>query len=138
MRNLLSSLSLTFALIFSAVVQSALAQNQTLTDSKIEALKTEVARRLANGKERVSVKLRTGTEIKGRITQANASSFTIMLEKAGQQTEVAYGEVAKLTGRGMSKWTKIGLIAGAAVVVVVVIGIVSVRNFDPFENGILR
>ena len=129
---------LAFALILVPLVRTANARPQSLTDiERAEKVKADVTRRIANKKEKVTVKLQSGAEVKGRLTQAGANSFFITDQKSGTQTEIAYSDVAKVKGKGLSKWTKIAIVTGVAVTVVAVIGVISFKNFDPFEHGIL-
>jgi hypothetical protein len=81
--------------------------------------------------------LQNGNEVKGGLAQAGADTFTVTDQKTGKQTSIAYSEVAKVNGRGLSKWTKIGIVVGVAVVVIAVVGLAGFSHFDPFEHGIL-
>ena len=80
-----------------------------------ESTKAEVERRLSKKEERVKVKLRNGSQVKGRITQTSDTSFTLADEKTGSRTDLAYADVLALEGRGMSKTKKIAIGVGIAV-----------------------
>jgi len=54
----------------------------------------------------VKVRLRSGSEVKGRITQSNENGFTVVEEKSGSSTQIAYADVSNVEGRGMSKTKK--------------------------------
>jgi len=54
----------------------------------------------------------------------------------GEQTDVAYSDVAQVKGRGMGTGTKIAIIVGVAAVVIIVAGVISVKNADFFRGGI--
>jgi hypothetical protein len=133
---MLRSFPFVLLLILLPLVRCASAQqlNDTVKADKIRA---EVTRRISSKKERVTVKLQSGNEVKGSLAQAGADTFTVTDPKTGQQTSIAYTEVAKVNGGGLSKWTKIGIVIGVGVVVVAVVAAVSLRHFDPFEHGIL-
>ena len=84
--------------------------------------KTEVVDRFNKKEERVKVKLRNGSEVKGRITQTNDSGFSLTDEKTGSRTDIAYTDVLNVEGRGMSKTKKvaIGVGIGAGVLIAMV------------------
>ena len=101
-------------------------------------IKADVIKRFARKEERVKVKLRSGSEVKGRITQTRDNSFTLTDEKTGNHTDIGYDDVLKLQGRGMSKTKKIAIATAIGVgVFVVVAAIALTRDFDPFKNGIV-
>ena len=80
-----------------------------------ESTKAEVERRLSKKEERVKVKLRNGSQVKGRITQTSDTSFTLADEKTGSRTDLAYADVLDVEGRGMSKTKKIAIGVGIGV-----------------------
>ncbi len=136
MKNELRSISFALFLMFLPLARGVVAQQ--LNDSaKADQVKAEVTKRISSKKERVTIKLQNGNEVKGSLAQAGPDSFTVTDQKTGQQTSIAYGEVAKVKGKGLSKWTKIGIVVGVGVVVVAVVAAVSLSHLDPFENGIL-
>lgn len=136
MENKLKALSLAFILIFAPLAPVVHAQSQIEDVEKTTKIKSEIAKRVGSGKTRVKIKLRDGAELKGRITQAGESSFTATDEKTGKQTDVAYSDVTKVKGRGMSTGLKIGIIGGALVVTLAILVIIAMRDFDPFRGGI--
>ncbi len=99
-------------------------------------VKSQIAKRVTNKKTRVKVKLRNGRELKGRIERANDNGFTITEEKTGKETELAYSEVQKVSGRGLGKGAKFGIAAAIAVGVLAIIVVIALKNFDPFEGGL--
>ena len=136
MKNELRSISCAVLLIISPLVRGVVAQQ--LNDSaRVDRVKTEVTRRISSKKERVTIKMQNGNEVKGSLAQAGRDTFTLTDQKTGQQTAIAYSEVAKVKGKGLSKWTKIGIVIGVGAVVVAVVAAVSISHLDPFENGIL-
>jgi len=131
------ALLLAVALILALLVRTTNAQQQALTDiQRAEKVKADVTRRLASKKDKVTVKLQTGAEVKGQLAQAGANTFLMADQKSGKQTEIAYRDVARLKGKGLSKWAKIAIVTGVAVTVVAVIGVIAVKNIDVFD-GIL-
>jgi small nuclear ribonucleoprotein (snRNP)-like protein len=134
--NRLNLLPLALILILAPLTRLANAQTPP-ADSYAAKVKAEVVKRLANKKTRVKIKLATGEELKGRLEQAEDSSFTITEDKTGRKVETSYGAVAVLKGRGMSTLTKVAIVGGVAVGVLAIAVIVAIRDFDPFEGGIL-
>ena len=134
--NKLMPILLMLALIVFPVPRAALAQQQ-LTEPSIVKLKTDIARRLRDKKTNVTVRLRNGSELKGRITKAADNMFTIK-EKTGSQRDISYADVTKVNGKGLSKGAKFGILTGILAGAVIIGAIVSMKNLDPFENGVLR
>ena len=100
-------------------------------------VKAEVAKRVANKKTKVKVKLRTGEQLKGRIAGADDTGFTVTEDKTNKQIQMPYAEVREVKGRGgLSTPVKIAIIAGIAIGVLAILAIVAVKNFDPFSGGI--
>jgi small nuclear ribonucleoprotein (snRNP)-like protein len=131
----LKSLALTLTLIVVPLAQIARPQSGSL--DKAAKIKSEVAKRLANNKTRVKIKLLSGEEVKGRLERADDSGFTLIEDKTGRKIDLAYNAVDRLKGRGgLSTAAKIGIIAGAAVVVVGVVVYLGIRNTDYFRGGI--
>jgi sRNA-binding regulator protein Hfq len=74
----------TISLLLSFLLTLApLAHGQQLNNEAAEAttVKTEANRRLDKNENRVKIKLRNGSEVKGRITQTAENSFTLTDEK---------------------------------------------------------
>jgi len=109
-----TTLFLALAIVLSSFGPAARAQSTLNAESKTKA---EVVNRLNKKETRVKVKLRNGSEVKGRITQSADNSFTLTDEKSGAKSDIVYTDVLNIEGRGMSK-TKKTLIAvgiGAAI-----------------------
>jgi sRNA-binding regulator protein Hfq len=88
---------------------------QSPNEAETTKVKAEAKRRLDKNENRVKIKLRNGSELKGRITQTAENSFTITDEKTGARSDISYTDVQKLSGRGWSKTAKIAIGVGAAV-----------------------
>ena len=114
MKRTLTTLFLAHALVLSTLGPAARAQSSLNAETKA---KTEVVNRLNKKETRVKVKLRNGSEMKGRITQSSENSFTLTDEKTGNRSDIAYADVVNVEGRGMSKKKKTFIAIGAAVVV---------------------
>ncbi len=131
----LKSLALSLMLVLAPFVQVASVQAQTDAGNAAK-IKAEVAKRLANRKNHVNIDMVNGDKLKGRIEQADDNKFSILQDKTNQKIELSYGDVRKVKGQGLGTGAKIGLIVGAAAVVLAVVVVVAVKNFDPFEGGI--
>jgi sRNA-binding regulator protein Hfq len=114
MKRTLTALFLAHAIVLSTLGPAARAQSSLNAETKA---KTGVVNRLNKQETRVKVKLRNGSEMKGRITQSSENSFTLTDEKTANRTDIAYADVVNVEGRGMSKKKKtfIAIGAGAAV-----------------------
>jgi hypothetical protein len=137
MKSRLSIAGVALLLVLAPLMRVAQAQAQSRDEQNTASIKAAVAKRLANKKSKVKVKLRTGDELKGRIEQADENGFTLTQDKTQKQVQIAYGDVVKVSGRGgLSTAAKIGIIAAIAVGVLAIVVIVALRNFDPFSGGI--
>lgn len=105
---------LAFAIFVSSFGPTARAQSALNTETKAKA---EVVNRLNKKETRVKVKLRNGSEFKGRITQTSENSFTLTDEKTGSKSDIVYADVLNVEGRGMSKTKKVFIAVGAGVAV---------------------
>jgi small nuclear ribonucleoprotein (snRNP)-like protein len=114
MKRTPTTLFLALAIFVSSFGPVARAQSTLNTETKA---KTEVTDRLNKKETRVKVKLRNGSEMKGRITQSGENSFTLTDEKTGNRSDIAYTDVVNVEGRGMSKKKKtfIAIGVGAAI-----------------------
>ena len=111
----LLTLSLVFAIVLTLTGPAA--HGKKKLDQTPDKVKTEVESRLNKKEEHVKVKLRSGSQVKGRITQSSATGFTLVEDKTGSRTEIAYTDVSNVEGRGMSKTKKtlIGVGVGFAI-----------------------
>lgn len=107
---------LTFCLAFAIVLTplGPAVQGKKKTDQTPDKVKAEVESRINKKEEHVKVKMRSGSEVKGRITQSNANGFTVIEDKTGSRTEIAYADVTNVEGRGMSKTKKTMIGVGVA------------------------
>jgi hypothetical protein len=95
---------------------------KTKSDQTPDRVKAEVESRIKKKEEHVKIKLRSGSQVNGRITQPSDTGFTIIDDKTGNRTEIAYADVTNVEGRGMSKTKKtfIGVGIGVGVLIAVV------------------
>jgi hypothetical protein len=132
----LKAIVLALILVVLPLTRTVQGQSQISDVDRAARVKSEVTKRLSNKKTRVKIKLHDGGEVKGRLQQATDDRFTLVEDKTGKQVELAYGAVDKVSGRGMSTLTKVGIGAAVAVGVVAIVVIVALKNFDPFSGGI--
>ncbi len=89
---------------------SVRAQQQDRTDE----IKAKVQTRLEKKKTGVVVEKFDGTKVKGKITGADDTAFTVVDTKTGQSTRITYAEAKKLKGSGWPTSAKIALGVGVA------------------------
>ena len=135
--NKLMPVLLTMVLVLCPVRRAALAQ-QKLTGSSVERIKTEIARRFRDEKTNVTLRLRNGSELKGRITAAAENMFTLKERNTGFKRDINYLDVTKVKGQGLSNGAKFGILTGILAGAVIIGALISLKDFDPFKNGVLR
>ena len=126
MKRTLTTLCLAYALVLSTLGPAARAQSSLNTETKAKA---EVVERLNKKETRVKVKLRNGSEVKGRITQSSDNSFTLTDEKTGSRSDIAYADVVNVEGRGMSKKKKVFIAVGVGAAVFAALVAYAVTHF---------
>ena len=90
---------LLLALILSPVPRAALAQQ--LADPGVVKIKTDITRRLRDKKTDVTVRLRNGSELKGRITETAENRFILKETNKGRQHDLSYADVTQVKGRAV-------------------------------------
>ena len=135
--NKLTRVLLMLALLLTPVTRLAVAQEK-LTGPSVAEIKTMIARRLRDEKTNVTVRLRNGSQLNGRITKAADNMFTLKEKKTGTQRDISYSDVTRVKGKGLSKGAKFGILTGILAGAVIIGVLVNMRNFDPFKNGVLR
>jgi hypothetical protein len=120
MKRRLLTLSLAFAIVLTPLGPAV--HGKKKPDQTPDKVKAEVQSRLDKKEEHVKVKLRSGPEVKGRITQTSDNGFTLIVDKTGSRSEIAYADVSNVEGRGMSKTKKtfIGVGIGVGVFIALV------------------
>ena len=130
------SVLLVVGLVLFSVSRAALGQQQ-LTNFVVK-IKTDVARRIRTEQTLVTVRLRNGSELKGRITQAAENMFTLKEKNSGAHRDIAYEDVTKVKGNGLSKGAKFGILTALVSGAVIIGALISLKRFDPFKDGVLR
>jgi len=126
MKRTLTTLFLALAICVSSFGPAVRAQSTLNTDTKAKA---EVVSRLNKKETRVKVKLRNGSEVKGRITQTSENSFTLTDEKTGNHSDIVYADVLNVEGRGMSKTKKTLIAIGIGAGVVAAMAAYAITHF---------
>ena len=85
--------------------------------------KREVEKRGAGERSRVRVTLRNQDEVKGYISQIGLDSFQITDKKSGEVTMIAYQDVTRVRGGGLSSGAKIAIVTGIGVAVIVIFSV---------------
>ncbi len=109
-----------------AVSANAMVKNDELS---IEKVKRNIDKLGVGEKARATVKLKSGTKLKGYVYQAGENDFVIADAKTGQKTTVAYSDVQQVKGKNLSTGVKIAIgvgIGAAAVIVLMGIAIASI------------
>ena len=119
-----STLLLVAVLVLNSVAVPQTTQTQEASQSA--KVKAEVQRRGIGKKSRVKVRLRNKEEVKGYISKIEGASFEVTDKNTGRATTIPYTDVEKVTGSGLSKGAKIGIIVAVAVGVVAAVLAVSV------------
>ena len=126
MKRAPTTLFLAYAIVLTTFGPAARAQSTLNTETRAKA---EVVERLNKKETRVKVKLRSGSEVKGRITQTGDNSFTLTDEKTGSRSDIAYTDVLNVEGRGMSKKKKAFIAVGVGVAVFAALVAYAVTHF---------
>ena len=126
MKRAPTTLFLAYAIVLTTFGPAARAQSTLTAETKAKA---EVVDRLNKKETRVKVKLRSGSEVKGRITQTGDNSFTLTDEKTGSRSDIAYTDVLNVEGRGMSKKKKAFIAVGVGVAVFAALVAYAVTHF---------
>ena len=119
MKRTVTTLLLAHALVLSTLGPAARAQSSLNAETKARA---EVVQRINKKETHVKIKLRNGSELKGRIAQSSDTGFTLIDDKTGNRSDIAYADVVNVEGRGMSKSKKtliaVGVVVGVAIAVI--------------------
>ncbi len=114
-------LKLVLAAIVSLVLftnGSYIALAQSSDTRKADEIKSHVQERLGKKKTEVKVEKLDGSKVKGKITQADDTSFTVIESKSNQSTVIAYSDTREIKGTGgWPMGAKIGVVVAAGAVI---------------------
>ena len=109
-------LSLTLACL---LAQFALARTAAAAGERearfAEKVKAGIARLGTGADARVEVKLRDKRKLRGYVGEAGAEGFTVVDDKTGAATTVAYPQVKTVKGNNLSEGARIAIVAGIVV-----------------------
>lgn len=115
------SLSLVAWLFGFAALVPAEARVDPSEGPRFAALVRESIGRLGTGPgARVEVRLKDKTRLKGYVAEASEAGFSVVDEKTGAATRVAYPQVQKVKGHNLSTGAKVAIALGAVVTVLVI------------------
>jgi hypothetical protein len=117
-------------LVYSQDLQPAVEQPPASNPQLVEKARMEIQKRGLGEKSRVTVRLRDRTEVKGYISQVEADTFQVTDWKSGQVTTVAYQDVTRIRGGGISTGAKIAIGAGVVAGAMIGLGFLGYRNRD--------
>jgi hypothetical protein len=117
-------------LVYSQDLQPAVEQPPASNPQLVEKARMEIQKRGLGEKSRVTVRLRDRTEVKGYISQIEADTFQVTDWKSGQVTTVAYQDVTRIRGGGISTGAKIATGAGVVAGAMIGLGFLGYRNRD--------
>jgi hypothetical protein len=104
------------------------AQERKLSQpSHSETVKKEIQKRGKGEKARVRVSLHDKTELKGYISSIEADSFQLTDQRTGRATTIAYQDVVRVRGAGLSVGAKIAIVAGVVVGIAVIAGLAALQ-----------
>ena len=89
--------------------------------------KGEVQKRSVGERSRVRVTLRNQSEVKGYISQIDTDTFQVTGKKSGRVTTIAYQDVARIRGGGMSTVAKIAITAAVVAGAMIGLGLLAYK-----------
>jgi small nuclear ribonucleoprotein (snRNP)-like protein len=128
MKRLLQSALLTFMLIVAPLSRLVRAQNLTESTSAFAKIKTDIIKRLKDGLTNVTVKLRNGSELKGRITQRSETMFTLREDKTLHNRDIGFGDVSRIRSGRLSQGAKLSILTSIIAGSVVLGALMSLKN----------
>ncbi len=103
----------------SQATTTSTAQTQTSTTLQAANMKEKVQKR--GEKSRVKVTMTNGTVVDGNISRIEDNSFEVTYKKTGQATTIAYADVQKVGGVGLSTGEKVAIGVGMGLGVVAIV-----------------
>jgi len=131
MKRLLQSALLTFMLIVAPLSRLARAQNLSENTSAFTKIKADIAKRLKNGLTSVTVRLRNGSELKGRITQRSETMFTLREDKTWHNRDISFDDVSRIRSGRLSQGAKLSILTSIIAGSVLLGALMSLKNPQP-------
>lgn len=115
-----------------APVKMRISQTVSSADEpQVAKIKAQVRKRGAGENSKVRVTLGNGTVVKGYISKIDESSSEVQGNKTGQATLIAYTDVQKVQGPGLSTGEKVAIGVAIGVGVIAGIAVWAVRHRGP-------
>ncbi len=93
-------------------------------------VKTNVAKLGTGRNAKIKVKLKDGSKLKGYVSELKDSSFVVVNEKSGTETEVEFVQVKQVKGQNYSNGEKIFFRASIIIGVLLLYGYLLSRSSD--------
>ena len=122
MTNLIRSIPLAITLLLAPLIR--LIEAQQLAPGET-TMKNKILKRMNSN---VTVVLRNGAEVKGRITQASENMFTIKEHQSRHQRDISFADVARLKSGGLSNGAKFGILTGLITGTVLIGALMSLKS----------
>src|ERR687889_1877035 len=108
-------------LLLQAAAVPAFAKTNAERDAqRAEKVRTQLSKLGTGADAQVRLELRDETKLEGYLSEASADTFTVT-DKEGKSTTVPYQDVKKARGNTLSTGAKIGIGAGVAAAVVLIV-----------------
>jgi hypothetical protein len=108
---------------FGGDTSPAALQQQAQGTAESAKARSEVQKRGVGA--RVKVRLSNGTEVAGTVSKVEDASFAVTETRTGLPVTIAYAEVQRVRGPGLSRGAKIAIVLGSVLVAVaIVIGVI--------------
>jgi small nuclear ribonucleoprotein (snRNP)-like protein len=102
MNRICGSFVLAVVLMFLPVGPLLCGQQQSSDAAQLAKVKAEIVKRVRRDESRVTIKLRNGSELKGRITRTSDGMFSLRQDRIRGDRDISYAEVVKVKGQGFS------------------------------------
>jgi len=138
MNKTIRSFVLSVMLVITPLVRVARGQQLAEDNGYAARVKFDIAKRIREFRSNVSIRVRNGKELKGRITGTSENMFSLREDKTRHTHDINYADVSKIKGQGLSKGAKFGILTAFITGAVIIGALVSMKNVDPFEHGVLH
>jgi hypothetical protein len=106
-----------FAKSSSPISRNSKAEKETIFATKVKA---DIARLGTGPAAHAEISLRDHRKLKGYISEVTEDSFTVVDNKSGDSTQVAYPQVKQVKGNNLSTGVKIAIGAGILIYLILV------------------
>ena len=129
MKNLFRSIPLSLVLLLMPLTRLVRAQQLSPSQTSIKS------RIIKRANSNVIIKLRNGTELRGRITATSENMFRLKEDRSRFSRDINYNDVIKLkNGRGLSQGAKFGILTGILTGTVLIGLLVGMKHPEPVRH----